>query len=140
MDSSVSFPDPEAFVEPLLVVADLPRALAFWVGQLGRDPLTTWDEYALLSIGSSRLHLAVTGDPPPDRSVRLVPPEEALGDGDVATGEVVLRVRDCRAVVLALEARGVAFLGPPARPSWGRETRAFLRDPDGHLVEITSAD
>jgi catechol 2,3-dioxygenase-like lactoylglutathione lyase family enzyme len=50
----------------------------------------------------------------------------------------VLTVADCRAAVAELEARGVVFLGPPAEPEWGDEVRAFARDPDGHLVEITS--
>ena len=94
-----------------------------------------WDSYALLRVGEGRLHLAVTSDPPPDRAVRLVPP--TVGPQE-ATGEVVIRVADCRAVVEALQQRGVAFLGPPATPAWGGEVRAFLRDPDGHLIEISS--
>ncbi len=50
-----------------------------------------WDSYALLRVGDGRLHLAVTGDPPPDRAVRLVPPA-VRGE---ANGEVVIRVGDC---------------------------------------------
>lgn len=128
------FPDAGAAVEPLLAVADLGRSLEFWQDQLGGAPLLRWDGYALLRLGAGRLHLAVTGDPPEDRAVRLVPPR---GRGE-ATGEVVLRVADCAAVVDRLEQRGVRFLGPPATPAWGGEVRAFLHDPDGHLVEISS--
>lgn len=131
------FSDPRATVAPLLAVADLARALTFWVGQVGGVVEVQWDTYALIRIGAGRLHLAVAGEPPPDRAVRLAPPQ---GDGSEATGEVVIGVADCRAVVDALRRRGVAFLGPPASPAWGGELRAFCRDPDGHLVEISSPD
>lgn len=135
-DDLSSFPDADAGVEPLLAVADLGQALEFWVKRVGAQVITEWASYALLRVGAGRLHLAVTGDPPPDRVVRLVPPADR---DDEATGEVVIRVADCRAVVGALEKRGVRFLGPPATPAWGGEVRAFARDPDGHLVEISSS-
>lgn len=123
-----------AGVAPLLAVADLPRALSFWVERVGAVVEMQWDSYALLRLGQGQLHLAVTGAPPPDRAVRLVPPH---ADAD-ATGEVVIHVTNCQAVVDVLQQRGVEFLGPPATPAWGGEVRAFLRDPDGHLIEITS--
>ena len=129
------FPDVHATVEPLLAVTDLNRSLTFWQDHMGGVPLTRWDSYALLQLGAGRLHLAVTGDPPEDRAVRFVTPLKA----DIeATGEVVLRVVDCALVVRRLEQRGVQFLGPPTTPAWGGEVRAFLHDPDGHLVEISS--
>jgi catechol 2,3-dioxygenase-like lactoylglutathione lyase family enzyme len=131
------FPDHRAAVEPLLAVRDLERSLAFWRDLMGGAPVMTWDSCALLQLGAGRLHLAVTGEPPEDRAVRLVPP---LGPAAEVTGEVVLRVDDCAGVVRELEQRGVRFLGPPATPAWGGEVRAFLQDPDGHLVEISSVD
>ena len=135
MPSEPHFPDADATVEPLLAVTDLSRSLAFWQDRMGGSPLMRWDTYALLQLGAGRLHLAVTGDAPTDRAVRLVPPRLAETE---ATGEVVLRVADCVSVVSRLEQRGVQFLAPPATPAWGGEVRAFLRDPDGHLVEISS--
>ncbi|MEJ7744223.1 MAG: VOC family protein [Nocardioidaceae bacterium] len=130
------FPDTTASVTPLLAVVDLEASLQFWVKQLGGEVQVRWDTYALVRIGAGQLHLAVAGDAPPDRSIRLVPPDR---DQELASGEVVLQVADCRAVVEALLKRGVEFLGPAAEPPWGGEVRAFARDPDGHLVEITSA-
>jgi catechol 2,3-dioxygenase-like lactoylglutathione lyase family enzyme len=50
---------------------------------------------------------------------------------------MTLRVTDCRAVYEALRSRGAVFLTPPR--DWGVETRRFLRDPDGHLVEISQS-
>jgi hypothetical protein len=34
---------------------------------------------------------------------------------------------------------GVELLGEPAEPAWGGEVRAFLRDLDGHLIEINES-
>ena len=135
MSTKPGFPDVHATVEPLLAVTDLSRSLTFWQDYMGGLLLTRWDSYAHLHLGAGRLHLAVTGDPPADRNVRLVSPERTATE---ATGEVVLRVADCACVVRQLRQRGVHFLGPPARPAWGGELRAFLHDPDGHLVEISS--
>jgi len=36
-----------------------------------------------------------------------------------------------------LAARGARFLTPPVESEW--EVRAFFRDPDGHLIEISEA-
>lgn len=130
-----AFPDDAASVGPLLAVADLARSQEFWVTRLGGELLVEWDTYARVRVGAGQVHLAVTGDPPADRAVRLVPP---IADRAQASAEVVIQVTDCRAVVEELQRRGVVFLGPPAEPAWGGEVRAFARDPDGHLVEITS--
>lgn len=46
-------------------------------------------------------------------------------------------VDDAEAAYLELVARGVEFIGPPKlRPDGA--VQCFLRDPDGHLVELTS--
>ena len=44
---------------------------------------------------------------------------------------------DCRAAYEELRRRGAAFLTPPVESAW--EVRAFFRDPDGHLLEISEA-
>jgi catechol 2,3-dioxygenase-like lactoylglutathione lyase family enzyme len=56
-------------------------------------------------------------------------------DPDVATAELIVAVPDCRAAHAELAARGAAFLADPVEYAW--EIRAFFRDPDGHLFEIT---
>ncbi len=50
---------------------------------------------------------------------------------------MTLRVADCQAAYEALRSRGAAFLTPTH--DWGSEIRCFLRDPDGHLVEISQS-
>jgi lactoylglutathione lyase len=46
-------------------------------------------------------------------------------------------VADCQAVYEARRSRGATFLTRPH--DWGSEIRCFLRDPDGHLVEISQS-
>jgi catechol 2,3-dioxygenase-like lactoylglutathione lyase family enzyme len=50
---------------------------------------------------------------------------------------MTLRVADCQAAYEAPGSRGAAFLTPPH--DRGAEIRCFLRDPDGHLVEISQS-
>jgi catechol 2,3-dioxygenase-like lactoylglutathione lyase family enzyme len=50
---------------------------------------------------------------------------------------MTLRVPDCQAAYEALRSRGASFLTPPH--DWSSEIRCFLRDPDGHLVEISQS-
>jgi catechol 2,3-dioxygenase-like lactoylglutathione lyase family enzyme len=56
---------------------------------------------------------------------------------DVVSHELTLRVPDCRAAYDTLGTRGAQFLTPPVEYDW--EIRAFFRDPDGHLLEISQA-
>ena len=50
---------------------------------------------------------------------------------------MTIRVPDCRAAYATLVGRGATFLTPPVESDW--EIRAFFRDPDGHLLEISEA-
>ncbi|WP_229074950.1 VOC family protein [Actinoplanes sp. DH11] len=122
-------------VAPLLVVRDIATSVDFY-RRLGFEPLVTWSGYAKLTNGPGVLHLAVPGDPPPDRpSVALIAP----GDADAVVAALVMQVVDCRKACAELVDAGVVLLGPPVVPVWGGEVRAFLRDPDGHLIEINEA-
>jgi catechol 2,3-dioxygenase-like lactoylglutathione lyase family enzyme len=77
--------------------------------------------------------LLVTGGPPgPDKpSVHLAPPPNP----DLVSAQLIFRVDDCLALYDLLRERGVDFLAEPL--DRGGEVRAFFRDPDGHLFEIS---
>jgi catechol 2,3-dioxygenase-like lactoylglutathione lyase family enzyme len=125
-------------IAPLLVVGDLPRSLAFYEGVLGAVRVTAGASYAKLALGRGELHLATRSEPTPDKpGVTLAPPDPQSA---MVHGEVVVHVRDCRAMYARLAAKGAVFLAPPTVPPWGREVRAFLRDPDGHLIELSQTD
>jgi catechol 2,3-dioxygenase-like lactoylglutathione lyase family enzyme len=56
-------------------------------------------------------------------------------DPGTVSHSMTIRVPDCRAAYARLRARGARFLTPPVDYDW--EVRAFFRDPDGHLLEIS---
>ena len=129
-----AFPAEEMALSHILVVSDLPRARAFYVDVLGAE---VYREYAgttmVLTLLGNWL-LVVTGGPPTvDKpTIAFAPP----ADPDTVSSSFTIRVPDCLASYETLRARGARFLTPPV--DHGMETRAFFRDPDGHLFEISS--
>jgi catechol 2,3-dioxygenase-like lactoylglutathione lyase family enzyme len=130
---TAAFPDEEMELTHLLVVSDLERSRAFYNDVLGA---TIRHEYGGTSCVLRFLGtwlLLVTGGPPTDDkpTVTFAPPD----DPDRVAHELTIRVSDCRAAHATLTARGAVFLAPPSESAW--EIRAFFRDPDGHLIEIS---
>jgi catechol 2,3-dioxygenase-like lactoylglutathione lyase family enzyme len=126
---------PDVAVTHILVVADPARSRDFWVGVLGAE---LYREYGgtsvVLRFAGTWILLVSEGGPTADKpGVVFRPP----ADPDQVSHAMTLRVADCRASYAALLARGAAFLTPPH--DWGAEIRCFLRDPDGHLVEISQS-
>lgn len=127
------FPGQVTEVLHLRVVADLAVSRAFYIDVLGasvvrEDP----GSLLFLELAGARLVLSVAGGPTPDKpTVTFAAP----ADMDSVSAELILRVSDAQATYEALLARGAAFLTPPVEFPW--ETRCFVRDPDGHLIEIT---
>ena len=88
----------------------------------------------VLRFAGSWLLLVSGGGPTADKpTVTFLPP----ADANRVSHAMTLRVADCQAAYQALLARGATFLTPPH--DWGGEIRCFLRDPDGHLVELSQA-
>ena len=55
-------------------------------------------------------------------------------DPDRSSGFLNVRVADIQKVYADWTAKGVHFLTEPK--DHGREIRAYVRDPDGHLIEV----
>ena len=124
-----------AEVTHILVVADPARSRDFWVHVLGAE---LYREYGgtsvVLRFAGTWLLLVSGGGPTADKpSVVFTPPRDA----DRVSHAMTLRVADGQAAYEALRSRGATFLTPPH--DWGGEIRCFLRDPDGHLVEISQS-
>jgi catechol 2,3-dioxygenase-like lactoylglutathione lyase family enzyme len=66
-------------------------------------------------------------------TVTFVPPM----DPDIVTHELTTRVPSTRQACRVLAGRGANILTSPVEYDW--EIRCFLRDPDGHLLEISEA-
>lgn len=131
--SSMPLPDSTSEITRTLVVSDLDRSRGFYSDVLGAE---LYGEYGGTSIVYSFLGswiLVVTGGgPTPDKpTVTFKPPENP----DLVSAAYTIRVQDCHAVYEVLLERGAKFLTPPVESEY--EVRAFFRDPDGHLFEIS---
>jgi len=120
----------------ILVVSDLARAKQFYKDVLGA---ALYREYGGTSIvfnfNGSWLLVVTGGEPTQDKpGVVLAAPD----DPDRVSHTMTIRVPDCQAAYETLRARGAEFLTPPV--NWGWEIRAFFRDPDGHLFEISQVE
>ncbi len=120
----------------LIVISDYDRALAFYRDVLGATLVREMPgTLAFLDFAGGRLLLSVPGGPTPDKpTVTFAPPATP----DIVSSEITIRVPDCHAAYAALRERGAVFLTPPVEYPW--EIRAFFRDPDGHLIEISQGD
>lgn len=128
------FPHTEMALTHILVVADTDAARDWYTDVLGADLYRQYGGSIVLTFLDAWL-LLVTGGPPTDDKpgVTFAPPTAA----DRVDHAFTIRVPDCRAAYDTLRARGADFLTPPVdRPG---EVRAFFRDPDGHLFEISEA-
>ena len=119
----------------ILVVRDVNRSRDWYVDVLGAE---LYREYggtsAVLTYAGAWLLLVTGGGPSADKpTVTFAAPTEP----DLVSHAFTIRVPDCQAAYETLRARGATFLTPPY--DWGRETRCFFRDPDGHLFELSQA-
>ncbi|HEX6867422.1 MAG TPA: VOC family protein [Candidatus Limnocylindrales bacterium] len=132
---TTAFPTDEMELTHILVVADLDRARTFYRDVLGAE---VYREYGgsscVLRAFGSWLLLVTGGEPTADKpTVTFAPPT----DPDTVAHSMTIRVADCRGAYATLTDRGATFLTPPVESDW--EIRAFFRDPDGHLIEISEA-
>jgi catechol 2,3-dioxygenase-like lactoylglutathione lyase family enzyme len=127
------FPTDGVEVTLLLVVADVDRSRDWYRDVLGASLQREYGgSSAVLQFQGTWLLLVTGGDPTHDKpTVAFAAPV----DPDRVDHEVTLRVPDCRAAYETLVARGAQFLTPPVE--YEHEIRAFFRDPDGHLLEIS---
>ena len=126
------FPAPgDGFVlTHFLVVSDQDRSREFYRMLfdakviLERDPV-------ILKVANSWLILNVGGGPTDDKpTVTLTTPPEP----DRTSAFLNVRVADIARTYREWSAKGADFLTEPK--DHGREIRAYVRDPDGHLIEI----
>jgi len=113
-----------------LVVSDQDRSRD-WYRDLFDGEVVRERDPVILQVAGSTLILNTGGGPTADKpSVRLeVPP-----DPDTVSAFLNVRVEDIAEVHQAWTAKGAVFLTPPI--DRGPELRCYLRDPDGHLIEV----
>jgi catechol 2,3-dioxygenase-like lactoylglutathione lyase family enzyme len=129
------FPAPsEGFVlTHLLIVSDQDRSREFYRRVLGAEVIRARDP-VVLRVSNSWLIINAGGGPTDDKpDVIAAPPQSS----HVLTSSLNIRVADVEAVYREWRGRGAEFLTEPK--DHGREIRCYMRDPDGHLIEVGQA-
>ena len=133
--TNTEFPAPRSgfVLTHFLVVSDQDRSREFYRSVFGATVVLERDP-VILKIANSWLILNAGGGPTDDKpTVTLAPPS----DPDRASAFLNIRVADIAAAYAEWSAKGAEFLTEPK--DHGREIRAFIRDPDGHLIEVGQA-
>ena len=116
-----------------VVSADVPRSLAFYSDVLGGEVVME-GEPSMVALANGWIIINVGGGPTVDKpDVVLEPPTEL----NRTCSFLNIRVADVWAVYDEWRSRGAEFLTPPQ--DMPGEIRCYLRDPDGHLIEVGQA-
>jgi catechol 2,3-dioxygenase-like lactoylglutathione lyase family enzyme len=117
-------------VTHLLIVADQDRSREFYRRVMDAEVVRERDP-VMLRISNSWLIINAGGGPTDDKpDVIAAPPQSA----HVLTSALNIRVADVAATYREWRARGAEFLTEPK--DHGAEIRCYLKDPDGHLIEV----
>jgi catechol 2,3-dioxygenase-like lactoylglutathione lyase family enzyme len=131
---SYQMPPKDGFtVAHFLAVADVERSLRFYEKVFGGRILSRGDKSGApgyLQIANTWLIVNPWGGPTPDKpTVTIVPP-----DPDKVSSFMNIRVADIQACYELWRSRGAEFITEP-KDKYG-ETRCYIRDPDGYIIEV----
>jgi catechol 2,3-dioxygenase-like lactoylglutathione lyase family enzyme len=113
-----------------IVSRDVERSRRFYTEVLGGEAVLE-GELSIVALANGWITIGAGGGPTDDKpTVTLEPPS----DPDHASSFLNIRVADIKNVYERWSARGAQFLTPPI--DRGQEMRCYMRDPDGHLIEV----
>jgi len=126
------FPAPgEGFIiTHLLIVADQDRSRDFYSRVLGGEVIRERNP-AVVRLSNSWVVINSGGGPTDDKPEIIAAPPQS---SHVLTSGLNIRVADVWAIYREWRERGAEFLSEPK--DHGQEIRCYIRDPDGHLVEV----
>jgi catechol 2,3-dioxygenase-like lactoylglutathione lyase family enzyme len=117
-----------------IVVADIERSVGFYEKVFGGRVLSRGDAKGApgyIQIANTWLIVNVGGGPTPDKpTVTLSTPP----DPDAFSSFMNIRVADIQTCYDLWRSRGAVFLTEP-KDKYG-ETRCYIRDPDGYIIEV----
>ena len=119
-----------SFDYTVLVVESLDRALAFYVDVLGLELNHRSGPYAQLQTGVTRLAMYERTAMAETLGMELAPPAE-----NTPAFELGFFVANVDNAYAELVISGATAVTPPADRTWGQRT-AYVRDPDGNLIEL----
>ena len=123
-------PDEGIALTHFIVSADVERSRRFYADVLGGETVRT-GEPSVVALANSWIIINVGGDPTEDKPTVTL---ETPPDPDRVSSFLNIRVADIQAVYAEWSARGAEFLTPPEERK--TEFRCYIRDPDGHLIEV----
>jgi len=125
-------PETGILLTHFIVSKDLERAKHFYADILGGEVVRE-GEPTMIALAHGWITINVGGEPTEDKpTVTLDVPS-----GNVVSSFLNIRVADIHAVYQEWRAKGAAFITPPI--DRGVELRCYMRDPDGHLIEVGQA-
>jgi len=116
-----------------VVSDDVERSRRFYTEVLGGE-LVLAGEPSMVALANGWVIINAGGGPTDDKPTVTL---ETPGDPDRVNSFLNIRVADIARTYADWSARGATFLTPPK--DHGREIRCYLRDPDGHLIEVGQA-
>lgn len=121
----------DGFVLTHFVVSDdVPTSVAFYSGVLGGSVVME-GEPSIVKLANSWVIINGGGGPTDDKpNVVLATPD----DVDRVSAFMNIRVADIDSVYEEWSSKGAEFLTPPTDRD--AEYRCYMRDPDGHLIEV----
>jgi catechol 2,3-dioxygenase-like lactoylglutathione lyase family enzyme len=120
----------EMVLTHFIVSADIERSRRFYTEVLGGKTVRA-GEPSYVALANSWIIINRGGGPTDDKPDVVL---ETPPDLDRASSFLNIRVADIQAVYTEWSARGAEFLTPPKQHP--TELRCYLRDPDGHLIEV----
>src|SRR6201992_2459753 len=128
-------PPREGFsIAQFLTVADIERSLRFYEKVFDSRILSRPDGKGTpgyLQIANTWMIVNVGGGPTPDKPTVIL---STLADPDRISSFMNIRVADIHACYELWRSRGAEFITEP-KDKYG-ETRCYIRDPDGYIIEV----
>lgn len=121
-------------VTQFLTVRDVARSRQFYADVFG-GTVVLKENPCIVKVANSWIIMNPGGGPTPDKpGITLQAPDESA---DTVSAFLNVRVADIAAFYADARAKGAEFLTEPIDRK--AEIRCYLRDPDGHLIEIGQA-
>lgn len=112
-----------------LLVEDLARSQDFYQNKLGLTIKSTDIGFVAFTLGETPLALFEK-----KHAIAMFPTKDMKPAGGAV---IALQVDDIAKECEVLKNKGVTIFEGPKQTSWG-QTVAYLHDPDGHIIELTS--
>ena len=113
-----------------IVSGDVERSRRFYTDVLGGETVRE-GEPSIVALANGWVIINVGGGPTEDKPEVTL---DAPGDPTRTSAFLNIRVADIQRCYEEWSARGAEFLTPPMQRA--TEIRCYMRDPDGHLIEV----